>query len=233
MKNFQRGSLLPGFSPSPRVGTLLNKRLNRNFGVIVGTIVVLLFLLARSNSARYKPELPYPLKEDHEFFEPTSFTPPSVPDAMEKRTDELCETFPSHLLSRIQPVLKTGQGDAKDKVAAQMNSTSACFKPGELLIYSDVNGKMGDHTVVDVLSTLPESHYNTTVFLKWGEYIEQNKRLEKGTLGDKGLRKIDGWMLDKFKFLPMMEQAWAMAPNKEFYVFYETDTYVRPGPITT
>lgn len=35
-----------------------------------------------------------------------------------------------------------------------------------------------------------------------------------------------GWELDKYKFLHMIERAWEMRPNKEWYVFAEADTYV-------
>lgn len=41
-----------------------------------------------------------------------------------------------------------------------------------------------------------------------------------------GLTGKDGWNLDKYKFLHMVEKAWEMRPNKEWYVFAEADTYV-------
>jgi hypothetical protein len=34
------------------------------------------------------------------------------------------------------------------------------------------------------------------------------------------------WNLDKYKFLPMMEQTWRMRPGRDWYVFAEADTYV-------
>jgi hypothetical protein len=34
------------------------------------------------------------------------------------------------------------------------------------------------------------------------------------------------WNLDKYKFLPMMEQTWNMRPGRDWYVFVEADTYV-------
>lgn len=41
--------------------------------------------------------------------------------------------------------------------------------------------------------------------------------------------KRDGqkaWNLDKYKFLPMMEQTWRMRPGRDWYIFAEADTYV-------
>lgn len=34
------------------------------------------------------------------------------------------------------------------------------------------------------------------------------------------------WNLDKYKFLPMMEQTWRMRPGRDWYIFAEADTYV-------
>jgi hypothetical protein len=36
--------------------------------------------------------------------------------------------------------------------------------------------------------------------------------------------RTKGWRMDKFKFLPRIERAWKMKPNKVFYFFFETDT---------
>lgn len=41
--------------------------------------------------------------------------------------------------------------------------------------------------------------------------------------------KRDGrkaWDLDKYKFLPMMEQTWRMRPGRDWYIFAEADTYI-------
>lgn len=34
------------------------------------------------------------------------------------------------------------------------------------------------------------------------------------------------WNLDKYKFLPMMEQTWRLRPGRDWYIFAEADTYV-------
>ena len=34
------------------------------------------------------------------------------------------------------------------------------------------------------------------------------------------------WNLDKYKFLPMMEQTWRLRPGRDWYVFVEADTYI-------
>jgi len=36
----------------------------------------------------------------------------------------------------------------------------------------------------------------------------------------------NAWNLDKYKFLPMIEQTWKMRPGLDWYIFAEADTYV-------
>lgn len=36
----------------------------------------------------------------------------------------------------------------------------------------------------------------------------------------------EGWKTDKFKFLAGISRAWRVAPGKDWFVFYEDDTYV-------
>lgn len=139
---------------------------------------------------------------------------------------ELCQSFPKHLLKRIQPVLKVGHGDADDKLKAQMGSVSACFGPGELLVVSDFDEDiLGGHHAIDVLARLPKSHYNSTAFKKWASYENMQALGGDKTKFD---GKVDGWAIDKYKFMPAVDVAWEKMPDKEFYVFYETDTCVFP-----
>jgi hypothetical protein len=206
---------------------VLHSRLLQNIILIAFCLIFLSFVLFRQrepDATQLLPHQTYPQTDD--------FTHPTVTDFLPKSKltgassiDELCRSFPKHVLSRIQPVLKTGHGDNKEKLDAQMDSTSACFTPDELIIFSDLDENIRNHRAIDVLAHLPNSHYNATTFKMWGEYLSQKEMQANGTLDTEAqMGHINGWALDKFKFLPMMERAWAMKPNRDFYVFYETDT---------
>lgn len=147
-------------------------------------------------------------------------------DPAKSTTEELCASFPRHMLESVQPVLKMGYSENRDKVEGQLNSSSACFQPGELLIFSDLDETLRGHDVIDILAYLPETYYNTTEYKKMEPYLLQKELKANGTLDNnkEAKKKIDGWAIDKFKFLPGVERAWAMKPNRDFYVFYETDT---------
>lgn len=211
---------------TPRSLAALNKRLTRNVVISFVTFLLLMCILWRQSRPKDDslPQQLYPEREDYEYFTSSNFYPVSIPDATKKTTEELCKSFPKHVLTRIQPVLKTGHGDSKERVNSQMDSVSSCFTPEELLLFSDIDEKIRNHTTIDILSYLPESHYNESIFQSWAPYVEQKRRKILGTLDSPNQERIDGWKLDKFKFLPIIEQAWAMRPNKEFYVFYEMDT---------
>ncbi len=156
----------------------------------------------------------------------SEFSPVRTTVAEDTTIAELCQSFPKHLLRRIQPVLKVGHGDADDKLKAQMGSVSACFEPGELLVVSDFDENIvGGHHAIDVLARLPKSHYNSTAFKKWASYENMQALGGDKTKFD---GKVDGWAIDKYKFMPAVDVAWEKMPEKEFYVFYETDTCVLP-----
>ena len=59
---------------------------------------------------------------------------------------------------------------------------------------------------------------NTTPILRRKELKESGNITEYNTEA--------GWKLDRFKFLPMVQKAYDMSPEAEWFVFIETDTYV-------
>ncbi|OAQ97748.1 hypothetical protein LLEC1_00412 [Akanthomyces lecanii] len=158
-------------------------------------------------------------------FHPIAFLP-----GHNKTLEELCASFPRHLLARIQPVLKTGFTDEPGRMLSQMESCSACFEPGELLIFSDLDDTYRGHEIIDILATLSKSYHD---YEQFQPYFAQKRLRDSGDAAKdpEAVKAIDGWKLDKFKFLPQVEKAWEMKPNRDFYVFYETDTYVFWDPL--
>lgn len=221
-------TLFPNLAPdSPRLAMTLNKRFIR-IAVAAASFVIFVFVLLgrRGDGAAMLPALGW--HEPSDFYPYTtvsSFAPISV-DPVGKSTKELCESFPRHILNLVQPVLKMGHGENRSKIEAQLNSVSACFAPSELLIFSDLDEKVGDHQIIDILADLPDSYYNVAENPHIKNYLWQKEMRNNGTL-DKDMeatRRVDGWIIDKYKFLPMLERAWLEKPNKPFYFFFETDT---------
>lgn len=198
-----------------------NTRVKRFMRVVLG--IFLVFFLFRLSKWR-RPYIPlWPdILEPYHVATTSDFSPVST-SPHNKTITELCESFPHHLLTKIQPVLKTGFTDDPVRMPSQLEGASACFKPGDLLIFSDGEDTMDGHQIIDILDYLPDSYNDMPDFQP---YLEQKRMRENGSAksNPEMLKTIDGWKLDKFKFLPSVEQAWLQKPNRDFYVFYESDT---------
>ncbi|KAJ5287909.1 hypothetical protein N7478_003595 [Penicillium angulare] len=137
-------------------------------------------------------------------------TPP-----LTKTSDDLCHDFPTESLSRVQIVLKTGITESSERVDASMNGVTRCVT--NLLVVSDRATELHGHRVHDVLADLAPfaEQINSTDYKL---YLDMQR-------GDTTFDGAKGWMLDRFKFLPMIERAKAVNPTAEWFVFIETDTY--------
>lgn len=153
------------------------------------------------------------------------FRPVARPVGNDTPTADLCAAFPQRLVrDLVQPVLRTGYLDVPARVEAQFASVSACVE--DLLIFSDADGDLAGRPVYDVLADLPDAYRDGSP--EFANYTRLHALHDQGALrkGAADAQPVDGWVIDKFKFLPMVEQAWAMRPHKPWYFFYETDTYV-------
>ncbi|KAB5536315.1 family 31 glycosyltransferase [Coniochaeta sp. 2T2.1] len=231
---------------------LLNKRLSRT--ILFASLILLSLIFAGYYSASPKlydnardrlptwlappspgggdekrPETPATSGDEPEIYphETTSQFFPVFFDVSTAKKADLCASFPRYLLQRIQPVLKMGHGESRDKIEAQLDSVSACFAPDELLIFSDLAETIREHKVIDIIADLPDS-YRGADNPDFEGYLTMQAMRANGTLdSDKeAMKKINGWKLDKYKFLPGVERAWNMRPGRDWYVFYETDTYI-------
>ncbi|KAK4505060.1 hypothetical protein PRZ48_003023 [Zasmidium cellare] len=196
---------------------------------------------ADSSGGQKVPHQPAPEPEPHlhgEVEEPVSETQPDpqpqsdfytwrtstaydlINNSTSLSQEEQCQHFPKHKLSKIQPVLKTGH-QVLDRVRSSLQSTSACLD--NLLIFSDFDEEFEGHTVIDVIADIPDhvlrSDNQTDSYFALREAASNREDAET-------MKAIEGWRLDKFKFLASISHAWKAAPEKRWYVFYEGDTYV-------
>lgn len=132
-------------------------------------------------------------------------------------------------------VLKTGSTELADKLPIHLNTTLRCYP--NYLIFSDYAETFHGESVLDALEYVaPEVKENNHDF-------EIYRRLQKGG-GRSALKPTElsgpfskpppatgkpdnpGWKLDKWKFLPMVNRTLHEYPDKKWYVFIETDTYI-------
>lgn len=217
--------------------SLSNRPLRRIFFASVAICILLPLFTFRSFTlyrdritstppiAQAPPEVEnVPPKPEFYPWETTSYFNPISQIIEGKSTEQLCESFPQHLLRTIQPVLKMGHGENRTKIESQLESVSACID--NLIIFSDLDEKIQNHTVYDILADLPASYQVDNA--DFDNYLHMKELRKNGSLDvdAAATKEINGWILDKYKFLPMVERAWAMRPRRKWYVFYETDTYI-------
>ncbi|KAJ6088250.1 hypothetical protein N7486_009511 [Penicillium sp. IBT 16267x] len=128
-------------------------------------------------------------------------------------------------------ILKTGATEAQEKVPVQLRTGLQCVP--HFAVFSDYEEVVNGVRTYDVLQNVSQ-----TTMDKEPEF-EFYKRLQE--VGREGLTEEDwgddtngpfgkvnnpGWKLDKWKFLPMAEEALQVMPDAKWFIFIEADTYI-------
>jgi hypothetical protein len=143
--------------------------------------------------------------------------PPAGPGPISKvHFGEECSPFTAGVMERVTIVLKIGAGEVATQLPMYLNRLGRCKQ--DLLIFSDRKDTFNGFDVADALAHLrPEYKFNNPDFDVYDRIQATNSTQSKSE---------EGWRLDKYKFLPMMEWTSYMRPESEWYVFLELDTYV-------
>ncbi|KAI2625571.1 glycosyltransferase family 31 protein [Hypoxylon sp. NC1633] len=132
-----------------------------------------------------------------------------------------CASFPNS--DGILLVMKTGATEVFDRIPTHLLTTLTCLP--DFLIFSDMEQQVGPHHIHDALAEFEESAkaHNADFDL----YRDQKEcPVSQKSCVDAKRDRQKAWNLDKYKFLPMMEQTWRMRPGRDWYIFAEADTYV-------
>lgn len=130
----------------------------------------------------------------------------------------------SHLggLDRIAIILKTGSSEIYEKLPIHFGTTFAC-QPDHL-IYSDVQQDIAHHAVRNALAMVSERFRTNSA--EFEHHRDLLKYVAQGGTASH-LRGEKSWDLDKWKFLPMVSDAYGeFGDVKDWYVFIEADTYL-------
>jgi hypothetical protein len=129
---------------------------------------------------------------------------------------EECSPFSSGVMEDVTIVLKLGAAEVASQLPAYIRRLGRCQL--DLLIFSDRADDYDGHKIYDALANLrPEYRYQNEDFDVYDK-IHQNEVGSEKT--------PEGWRLDKYKFLPMMELTAHMRPDSHWFIFVELDTYV-------
>ncbi|KAK5129252.1 hypothetical protein LTR08_003717 [Meristemomyces frigidus] len=122
-------------------------------------------------------------------------------------------------LEDVVIVLKTGATEIYEKLPIHLATTFACApSPLEYLVYSDIGQRFGPVLVRDVLALVSQEMRDTHEGLAQYRRLQQHVALGADAAELKGEKS---WGLDKYKFLPMVSDAYhTFGAAKKWYVLH-------------
>ncbi|KAL4938001.1 hypothetical protein BDV06DRAFT_215451 [Aspergillus oleicola] len=138
----------------------------------------------------------------------------------ESQSPSDCQSFPADAFTEneIQVTLKIGGAESRELLRSHTDGVTPCIP--NLLVVSDMGQKLGPFQSHDVLADVIH-------VLSEEDKLAYQRQREYHYYWDKELQPTKaGWQLDRYKFLAMIEYAYAQNPNAKWYVFFETDTLV-------
>lgn len=158
------------------------------------------------------PALPYqPLTTQTHGYEEESFNEHSV--------ESDCRHLPG--ADKVMVMLKTGATEIYSKLPTHLLTTLSCVT--NFKIYSDLSQTFANSIpVTDIIApvsrSLRENHDDFRLYQDLQKWQREGQDLSK-------LKGDNGWNLDKWKFLPMIHDAFESAgPEIEWFVMIEADT---------
>ncbi|KAL5117275.1 hypothetical protein ACEQ8H_004834 [Pleosporales sp. CAS-2024a] len=169
----------------------------------------------------------------------TKATPPAAPlrqshDAdMAVSDDFICPE--SALAADVLVVLRTGATESQQKLPVHLRTTLRCVP--HFVVVSDMDEEIDGVHVHDVLARVSDKTKNEHDDFKLYRHLQEHRRqglpdlpvmtgMSGSSKGDYLRTENDGWKLDKWKFLPMLEHAYAHKPDAKWFLLLESDTYL-------
>lgn len=195
----------------------MSLRVHRKFFAIAATSVIIVLLL-RIQLGTLDPSRTIELLSDHSG-EPSKSLP--------------CSRLPGANDTLV--IMKTGATEMQDKLPVHLNTILRCSP--NYIIYSDMAETFEGNVVLDALEDVdPNIKASHDDFALYRRLQQQNGRSGLGLtelsgqvsrpMGASGKPTNPGWKVDKWKFLPMVRRTLQDHPDKAWYLFIETDTFL-------
>ncbi|GIC88912.1 glycosyltransferase family 31 protein [Aspergillus udagawae] len=163
------------------------------------------------------------------FFDTTTFTPQIAVTSISSQQEENgCPPLPG--IEDVQVILKTGITEALEKVPVHFQTTLRCIP--NYVLFSDFEEEINGTHVHDVLRSVNETIKRTNPDFDLYNRIHEHGRsglspadLSRVPNTAFGMPDNPGWKLDKWKFLPMINETLRVRDDAKWYVFMEADTY--------
>jgi hypothetical protein len=131
---------------------------------------------------------------------------------------------------RIVITVNTGATEILERVPTLLKTSLLCAP--NVYIYSDLAHTLGDRQVYDSLDTIPaevmDGNTDFDLYRKQLELKDPVKVAEflKGMRDPKSPDTAAAWTLDKYKKLHILEKAWDLQPDMDWYFHIDADSYI-------
>ncbi|CEJ58229.1 hypothetical protein PMG11_06894 [Penicillium brasilianum] len=210
----------------------LPARYGRWVPILAPVTLILLFLHLNAGLSTQKaqvilePELKPPTNNETDSIIQADTNTTLTPET-ETPTSQPCRPLPG--IENVLVIMKTGITEALDKVPVHLRTTLRCI-PHKLIV-SDFKEEIAGIRTHDVFRNVSETLLTNSDFALYnraragGRDALLQSDLTKVANSAAGMSDNPGWKLDKWKFLPMIQEARAYRPDMQWYFFLEADTY--------
>jgi hypothetical protein len=136
-----------------------------------------------------------------------------------------CANYPQD--ASLVIVVKTGATEAFSKLPTLLLTYLSCVPPENVLFFSDMAGTIGNFAIHDSLDTATEAA--TKENPDFDLYNNQKELRQLGQNMDSlrnEWKSEAAWRLDKYKNLYTAQKAWDLAPDRDWYLYIDADTYI-------
>lgn len=209
-------------------------RNNRLVPAVLITVCVLLFFwLVDPSIENYgiEPE-PIVVRVKPELYEPIPNDEAALPPSPKTQTPQTPQTIPGSLSTEdVLLIVKTGGTTMWKRLLVHLSTSLASerISKANTVIYSDKAESVGGFTVVDVLANTSSAMKATPdfdVYRQQPEYEAFNYYAEAAGVDGDEWGPTGGWIIDKYKFVPLMKHAGEEWPKAKWYVYMEDDAYL-------
>ena len=197
---------------------MVPRRFSRRL-IAVATVIALFFLynigFLSNNNRQWRPH-----------FTTTTEVPPTLDENGEPAP--FCPPLPG--IEDVLVVMKTGVTESREKVPIHFKTTLRCIP--HFVIYSDFAEEIEGVQIHDVLANMDSAAKKNPDFDFYHRIVKYGRKgLEQHDFSDEANSAIGkpnnpGWKLDKWKFLPMAQEALRYKPDAKWFIFVVADTYI-------
>ncbi|KAH7129708.1 glycosyltransferase family 31 protein [Dactylonectria estremocensis] len=128
-------------------------------------------------------------------------------------------------------IVKTGGTTMWKRLLVHLTTTLASERvsPDNVVVYSDYPETIGRFDIIDVLANMTDSAKampDFDVYRDQPEYMANNFYAEAAGVNGDEWGPTGGWIIDKYKFVPLMQHAGENWPAAKWYIYMEDDSYL-------